>query len=92
LPTVLQQAAEDIRAIEPPTELASDWTAFANGIEGVATAAGSDFADPAARATFQQQVSALQQEYGTAFANVRTYLGEKCGLAAAPTAPASPTG
>jgi len=91
LPAVLQQAVEDIRVIEPPAELESDWTAFADGIQEVAAAAQIDFADPAAREGFQQEVGALQQQYGTSFANVQTYLGEECGLTADAVEPAAPT-
>ena len=53
---MLQEAATQIRAIEPPDELADDWTSFADGIEEIAKAAQVDFHDQAAVAKFQQQV------------------------------------
>jgi hypothetical protein len=90
LPTVLQEATAEIRAIEPPEELASDWTTFADGVEQIAAAAQIDFSDPQALAAFQQQVGVLQTQYGTAFTNVQTYLAQECELTA-PTEPAAPT-
>jgi hypothetical protein len=92
LPTVLDQVVQEIRGIEPPAELESDWRSFADGIEQIAVAANVDLNDPAAVATFQQKVAALEQQYGTAFSNVQTYLADTCGLTGQTTAPASPTG
>jgi hypothetical protein len=91
LPEVLQEAAREIRAVDPPPELASDWSAFADGVEQIAAAAQIDFDDPAAVASFQQQAAAAQQQYGTAFGSVTTYLTEQCGLIEAPTETAAPT-
>jgi hypothetical protein len=91
LPDVLREAVTEIRAIEPPAELASDWRDFADGIEQIAAAARIDFNDQAAVATFQQQAAAVQQEYGTAFTNVTTYMTEECGLVEAPTETSAPT-
>jgi hypothetical protein len=92
LPEVLQEAATEIRAIDPPAELASDWSAFATGVDQIAAAAQIDFDDPAAVATFQQQAAAAQQQHGEAFRNVTTYLTEECGLIEAPVETAAPTG
>jgi hypothetical protein len=91
LPTVLHKAAQRIRAIDPPAELTSDWTTFADGIEQIATAAQVDFKDPNAVAGFQQKVNELQQRYGGAFTNVENYLTDSCGLGGAPTGSASPS-
>jgi hypothetical protein len=91
LPAVLQKAATEIRAIQPPEEIASDWTSFADGIEQIAAAAQIDFTDQAAVATFQQQAGALQQQYGTAFTNVETYLSDECGFTDTPTETSAPT-
>jgi hypothetical protein len=92
LTTVLDQVVQEIRGIEPPAELESDWRSFADGIEQIAAAANVDLNDPAAVATFQQKVAALEQQYGTAFSNVQTYLADTCGLTGQTTAPASPSG
>ena len=91
LPQVLQEAATQIRAIEPPDELTADWTSFADGIEQIASAAQIDFKDQAAVATFQQKAGALQQQYGSAFTNVENYLRDQCGFTDSPTETSAPT-
>ena len=91
LPDVLNEAATEIRAIDPPQELADDWTSFADGIEQIAKAAQVDFHDQAAVAKFQQQVRQLQQQYGGAFTNVQNYLTDQCGFSESPTGTPAPT-
>lgn len=88
---VFAQTAEEIRGLEPPAELAADWTAFADGIEEIAAISQIDFNDQAAVAQWQQEVAALQTQYGTAFTNVDAYLSEECGLGSEATDPAAPT-
>jgi hypothetical protein len=90
LPAVLQEAATQIRAIDPPEELASDWKSFADGIEQIASAAKIDFNDQAAVATFRQKAGALQQQYGAAFTNVETYLRDECGITGTSTETSAP--
>jgi hypothetical protein len=93
LPTVLRSAAEDIRQMEPPAELAADWTSFGDGIEQLAAAAAQvDFTDPEAVAAFQAQVPGLGAGFGEASVNVDTYLSEECGLGGDGAEPAAPTG
>jgi hypothetical protein len=91
LPQVLQQAADDIRGIKPPDEIASDWRTFADGIEQIATASRIDFNDPNAVATFQQQAGQLQQKFAPAFENVGNYLRDHCGIDSGSTGSASPS-
>ena len=92
LPQALQDAATEIRAIEPPPEIAADWTALADGVEQIAAAFQAiDFNDPNALATFQEQVGQLQTDLGTASTNVETYLREECGLDTGPSEPAAPS-
>jgi hypothetical protein len=91
LPQLLQEAATEIRTIEPPPELAGDWSGFADGVDQIAAAAQIDFDDQAAVASFQQQVAAAQQQHGAAFAHVTSYLTEECGLVEAPTGTSAPT-
>jgi hypothetical protein len=87
LPQALQQAATEIREVEPPAEISADWTALANGVEQIATAFGEiDFNDPNALATFQQQVGQLQGELSSASTNVENYLREECGIEATESA------
>jgi hypothetical protein len=92
LPPALRDAADTVRSIEPPAALKSDWTTFADGIEQVAAAAQGDLNDPNVVAALQQRLEGLQQEFGTAFTNVDTYLRDECGIAPAGTDPAAPTG
>lgn len=88
----LQQAADDVRAIEAPPEIASDWAALGDGIEKFAQAfAEFDAGDPASASAFQQRIAELGGEVGSSATNVRTYLAEECGFDPAATAPAAPT-
>jgi hypothetical protein len=92
LPQALTEAADEVRQVEPPAEIASDWAALADGIDQIAAAIGSvNFNDPNAAATFEQQVAPLQQELAGASANVSSYLQDECGLDVDPSETASPT-
>jgi hypothetical protein len=92
LPRTLEAAAEEIRAIDPPDEIADDWAALAGGVDQIADALGSlDFNDPDALATFQEQIGRLQADLGTASTNVQSYLSEQCGIDLEPSESASPT-
>jgi hypothetical protein len=92
LPQALQEAANEIRAIEPPDEIASDWNALADGAEQIAAAiAQVDFRDPNALATFQQQVGQLESQLSSASTNVETYLREECGIDTGSGESAAPT-
>jgi hypothetical protein len=87
----LQAAVTQIRAIDPPGEIASDWSALADGVEQLAAAfAGVDFKDQAAVASFQQTANNLQTQLSGASANVEKYLSEKCGITSS-TESAAPT-
>ncbi|WP_346620348.1 hypothetical protein [Blastococcus montanus] len=81
LPQTFRDAAEEIRSIEAPPELAPDWTALADGVEQfAATLQDIDLTDPNALATLEQQLAPLEQELTQASANVETYLAEECGI------------
>jgi hypothetical protein len=92
LATALQQAADDVREIEPPSELESDWAALADGIEQFAQAfADVDVNDPASAAELQERSTEIIGELTTSATNVQTYLTSECGLETDPTEPAAPT-
>jgi hypothetical protein len=87
----LQTAVAKIRAIHPPSEIAADWSALANGVEQLATAfANVNVSDQAAVASFEQTAGNLEKQLSGPSANVEKYLGDKCGLTI-PTQSASPT-
>src|SRR3954453_3433206 len=68
---VLTQAAGQMRAIDPPSEIADDWTALADAIEQLGTAyATTDFNDPQQVTAFQQTATELEGQLGTASTNV----------------------
>ena len=88
----LQTAVAKIRAIHPPSEIASDWSALADGIDQLATAfAGVNVSDQAAVASFQQTAGTLEKQLSGPSANVQKYLSDKCGLTI-PSQSAAPTG
>jgi ABC-type transport system substrate-binding protein len=80
LGAIFQQAAQEIRGIEPPAEIADEWASFADGIEEFASISQIDFNDQAAYQQWQQQAIQLQQKYEPAFTAVQTYLSTQCGL------------
>ena len=91
LAPALQDAADKVRAIDPPGEIASDWTALADGIEQFAQAFGEvDVNDPASASALQQRTSEIIGKLSTSATNVQTYLAEKCGLET-PSESAAPT-
>jgi hypothetical protein len=92
LATALQQAADNVRGIEAPGEIQSDWTALGDGIEQLAQAfADVDVNDPAAQAQLEQRTTEVIGSLTTSATNVQTYLGQECGLDVDSTEPASPT-
>src|SRR6476661_10023449 len=83
IPQALRTAVAQIRAIDPPQEISTDWNALADGVEQLAAAFASvDFKDQAAVASFQQTASNLETQLSGASAHVEKYLKEKCGLSA----------
>jgi hypothetical protein len=64
-------------ALEPPDEIAEDWSKLIEGSrEAAESSADFDPDDPEASEQFQQQYEELME----ATTNVYTYLGEECGL------------
>src|SRR4051812_36969009 len=51
---LFQKAAAGIKAIDPPSEIATDWTTFGNGLQQLGDlAAKTDFNDPEQATAFQ---------------------------------------
>ncbi|MGY2083648.1 hypothetical protein [Blastococcus sp. SYSU DS0539] len=81
LPQIFREAAEEIRSIEAPAELAPDWNALADGAERFAsTLQDVDLTDPNALATLEQRLAPLEQELNEASTNVQNYLVDECGI------------
>ncbi|TYP87877.1 hypothetical protein [Blastococcus xanthinilyticus] len=81
LPQIFREAAEEIRAIEAPSELEQDWGALADGAEQFATTLEDvDLTDPNALATLQEQLAPLEQQLTSASTNVQNYLVEECDM------------
>ena len=92
LGALLQQGAQEVRETEPPSEIAADWAALADGLEQVAASfAGVDLDDPAAKQELGRRIAELQGPLSTASANVESYLRDKCGLEIGSGEPAAPT-
>ena len=89
---VLQEGATEIRAIEPPAEIASDWNVLADGLDQIAAAfAEVDLNDPAAQQALGQKIAELEGPLDTASTNVETYLRDECGLELDSGEPAAPS-
>ncbi|MGY1617241.1 hypothetical protein ACI797_10925 [Geodermatophilus sp. SYSU D00691] len=87
---LLTSAAQQMRAIEAPGEIAGDWTALADAIEQLGTAYNTtDFSDPEQATAFSQTAAQLESQLTTASTNVETYLSDQCGISTGDTA--SPT-
>jgi len=85
---LLTQAAGQMRAIQPPSEIAADWTALADAIDQLGSDyAATDFNDAQQAAAFQQTATQLQTKVSTSSIKVETYLRDQCGI----TESASPT-
>ncbi|TFV86460.1 hypothetical protein [Blastococcus sp. CT_GayMR16] len=91
LAPALQEAADKVRAIDPPSEISSDWTALADGIEQFAQAfAEVNVNDPASASALQQRTTEIIGSLSTSATNVQTYLATECGLET-PSGSAAPT-
>jgi hypothetical protein len=86
----LQEAADKVRAIKPPTEISADWAALADGIEQISQVVVQQGTGDPANASAQQQIGAIVGKLAASAASVQTYLSEKCGLES-PTGTAAPT-
>jgi hypothetical protein len=93
LPQVLRETATEIRAIEAPAEISSDWNALADGAEQLGAVIGSaDPTRPDAFAGIEQQLDDVTTRLTGASTNVSGYLRDECGIEPETTEPASPTG
>jgi hypothetical protein len=92
LATALQDAADQVRTIDPPSKIEKDWTALADGIEQFAQAfAAVDVNDPATATELQQRSSEIIGSLTTSATNVQNYLAGECGIDVNSTESAAPT-
>jgi len=88
----LQDGAAEIRGIEPPAEIASDWNVLADGLDQIAAAFSEvDLTDPAAQQALGQKIAELQGPLDSASTNVENYLRDECGIEMDSGEPAAPT-
>src|SRR4051812_38303867 len=73
--------AGQLRAIEPPQEIATDWSTFADSLDRLGRAAqGVDLNDPQQAAKFQADTGQLQQDLTASSTKVESYLRNQCGI------------
>jgi hypothetical protein len=79
LAPALQQLADQYADVDPPAEIAGDWTTLVDGVQQLATAAqGIDFTDPTAAEQLQAAGAGLQEQLTTATTNVSDYASANC--------------
>jgi len=72
-----QKVGEELRGIQPPDEIASDWDALSAGLDRMAAAfADFDITDPDTLAALE----GAQGDLTKASDNVETYLRDTCGI------------
>jgi hypothetical protein len=72
-----EQLAEELRAMDPPEAIASDWEALAGGLDSMAAAfADLDITDPDSLGALED----AEDELTSASSNVETYLRDECGI------------
>ena len=77
VPDAFTQVAEELRAIEPPDAIASDWEAMAAGLDRMAEAfADFDITDADSLAAVEE----AEGDLSAASTNVEDYLRDECGI------------
>jgi hypothetical protein len=77
VPDAFRQIAEELRAIDAPDSISSDWDALASGLDRVAGAfADIDITD----AESLTALEAAERDLSTASTNVENYLRDECGI------------
>ena len=88
----IANAASQVRAIDPPPEIADDWTSLADGLDKLSQIlTNTNLNDPAQATAAQQQIAQLETDLGDASTNVSNYLSSQCGIGGGATGSAAPT-
>jgi len=89
---ILQQAATQLDAIEPPQQITSDWNSLVGAIQQLAQAASAtDFTNQQQATAFAQTLSQLSSQLQGPSTNVENYLSTQCGISSDDTASSAPT-
>jgi hypothetical protein len=89
---ILKKAATQVRAIQPPAEIATDWKTLADSLDQFAASyAGVDPQNPASASAFAQRNATLTGSLTTAAGHVEAYLSTNCGLTAPTSVPVAPS-
>lgn len=92
LAPILQKAADQVSAIQPPVAIAADWKTLAGSLAEFASSYRDvNPQDPASASAFAQRTATLLASLGTAAGHVETYLATNCGLTAPTPLPAAPS-
>jgi hypothetical protein len=88
VPEAFRRAAEEVRAIDAPGEIATDWEALAGGLDRIGDALSNiDITDPESLATLED----VEGDLSTASTNVENYLRDECGIDTPESAAPTPT-
>jgi hypothetical protein len=88
VPDAFRRAAEEVRAIDAPGEIATDWEALAGGLDRIGDALSNiDITDPESLATLED----VEGDLSTASTNVENYLRDECGIDTPESAAPTPT-
>jgi hypothetical protein len=89
---ILKKAAAQVRAIQPPAAIATDWKTLADSLDQFAASyAGVDPRNPASASAFAQRNATLMGSLTTAAGHVEAYLSTNCGLTAPTPVPVAPS-
>ena len=89
---ILQQAATQLDAIEPPQQITSDWNSLVGAIQQLAQAASAtDFTNQQQATAFAQTLSQLSSQLQGPSTNVENYLSTQCGISSDTTTSSAPT-
>jgi predicted Abi (CAAX) family protease len=89
---ILQKAADQVLAIQPPAAIAADWKTLADTLHQFAASySGVDPQNPASASAFAQRNATLMGSLSAAAGHVETYLSTNCGITAPTTLPPAPS-
>jgi hypothetical protein len=94
VPAALDEGAAALAEVEPPGEIADDWTAIQDGLADLrAAVAGADVSTPEGAASLQGAISTFQDDTTAPQQAIEQYLAANCGDldVSGTTGPAAPS-